>query len=217
MLIIKYVRYLIGFCYSKQELIKLRKNKSLKIMKYIISFLILFTIFFGNTTFAWADYEYNIKNGYCISIPDEFQSENKKNDEAYFSNSDTESDIDVLFLDIPKDEKGNIEEMKKMVLGDMSKFIPDYKQVDEEKITTEFINGFLTKAVSVGENLKEMRVETSVCISSDGKHYLVINTIYPKLYEEKYSNLSENILKSFRKQTNEDNKIIEENSIKGEI
>ena len=217
MLIIKYVRYLIGFCYSKQELIKLRKNKSLKIMKYIISFLILFTIFLGNTTFAWADYEYNIKNGYCISIPDEFQSENKKNDEAYFSNSDTESDIDVLFLDIPKDEKGNIEEMKKMVLGDMSKFIPDYKQVDEEKITTEFINGFLTKAVSVGENLKEMRVETSVCISSDGKHYLVINTIYPKLYEEKYSNLSENILKSFRKQTNEDNKIIEENSIKGEI
>lgn len=217
MLIIKYVRYLIGFCYSKQELIKLRKNKSLKIMKYIISFLILFTIFLGNITFAWADYEYNIKNGYCISIPDEFQSENKKNDEAYFSNSDTESDIDVLFLDIPKDEKGNIEEMKKMVLGDMSKFIPDYKQVDEEKITTEFINGFLTKAVSVGENLKEMRVETSVCISSDGKHYLVINTIYPKLYEEKYSNLSENILKSFRKQTNEDNKIIEENSIKGEI
>ena len=75
----------------------------------------------------------------------------------------------------------------------------------------------MTKAVSVGENLKEMRVETSVCISSDGKHYLVINTIYPKLYEEKYSNLSENILKSFRKQTNEDNKIIEENSIKGEI
>ncbi len=186
-------------------------------MKYIISFLILFTIFLGNTTFAWADYEYNIKNGYCISIPDEFQSETKKKDEAYFSNSDTESDIDVLFLDIPKDEKGNIEEMKKMVLGDMSKFIPDYKQVDEEKITTEFINGFLTKAVSVGENLKEMRVETSVCISSDGKHYLVINTIYPKLYEEKYSNLSENILKSFRKQTNEDNKIIEENSIKGEI
>ena len=182
-----------------------------------LSILILFTIFLGNTTFAWADYEYNIKNGYCISIPDEFQSENKKNDEAYFSNSDTESDIDVLFLDIPKDEKGNIEEMKKMVLGDMSKFIPDYKQVDEEKITTEFINGFLTKAVSVGENLKEMRVETSVCISSDGKHYLVINTIYPKLYEEKYSNLSENILKSFRKQTNEDNKIIEENSIKGEI
>lgn len=183
-------------------------------MKYIISFLFFSIVFFANITPIWADYEYNIKNTYTISVPDEFQSETKKNDETYFSNTDTESDIDILLLDIPKDEKGNLEGMKNIVLGDMSKFIPDYKQIDEEKISTEFINGYLTKATSVGESLKEMKVETAVCISADEKHYLVINIIYPKEYESKYFNLSENILKSFKKQTNQ---VIEENSIKGEI
>lgn len=185
-------------------------------MKNIISFLLLTLIFFANITPIWADYEYNIKNSYTISVPDEFQSETKKNDEAYFSNTDAEADIDILLLDIPKDEKGNLEGMKKIVLGDMSKFIPDYKQIDEEKITTEFINGYLTKATSVGESLKEMKVETAVCILSDEKHYFIINIIYPKEYESKYSNLSENILKSFKKQVNQ-SQANEENTIKGEI
>ena len=186
-------------------------------MKYVISFLILITFFLSNITSAFAEYEYNIKNIYCISVPDEFQSETKKNDEAYFSNADTEADIDILLLDIPKDEKGNLEGMKKIVLGDMSKFIPEYKEIGEEKIATEFINGYLTKATSIGENLKEMKVETAVCILSDEKHYFIINIIYPKEQESKYCNLSENILKSFKQQVNKANEVNEENTIKGEI
>ncbi len=185
-------------------------------MKYIISFFVLITIFLLNIQNVWADYEYNMKDCFYFSVPDEFQSETRKNDEAYFSNTDEESDIDVILLDIPKDEKGNLEEMKKIVLGDMSKFIPEYKQIDEEKISSDLINGYLTKATSKGENEKEMKVETTVCISSDQKHYLIINIIYPKEKEDKYSNLSENLVKSIRNQSKEKIKT-DENAIKGEI
>ena len=159
-----------------------------------------------------------MKDCFYFSVPDEFQSETKKHDEAYFSNTDEESDIDIILLDIPKDEKGNLEEMKKIVLGDMSKFIPEYKQIDEEKISSDLINGYLTKATSYGENEKEMKVETTVCISSDQKHYLIINIIYPKDKENKYSNLSENLVKSIKKQSQVKEEIkTDENAIKGEI
>ena len=49
-------------------------------MKYIISFFVLITIFLLNIQNVWADYEYNMKDCFYFSVPDEFQSETRKND-----------------------------------------------------------------------------------------------------------------------------------------
>ena len=61
-----------------------------------------------------------------------------------------------------------------------------------------------------------MKIETTVCISNKKKHYLILNIIYPKEKEDKYSNLSENLVKSIRNQSKEKIKT-DENAIKGEI
>lgn len=161
-----------------------------------ISIIFIFLLAVSASVCAQSDVV--LTDSYTVTVPEGFvinPQPEASSDEFSYSHDADNADLDFVVMDSGDVETA--EELKSIVMSDMSEFIPGYELLEERKYQSGIVTADIIRAKSAGDENDILITETAVC--SAGQYFFIFNLVYSQKTENKYKSLMDDVLKTIRR------------------